>query len=155
MKGLNILGEFWSIIKVECKNTEILLWQYWPNSAGIFICVKLDYFQSCRYSICIYQLLPFIVLWILNLVPLKMHIVETYWCIIWRGLCRIFFSQGVTVKQGDPGRLSLPPSRGSSVESLSDVRARPPSALVSGEAKRMSADMSEIEARIASITGKI
>ncbi|XP_027740293.1 mitogen-activated protein kinase kinase kinase 7 isoform X4 [Empidonax traillii] len=59
-----------------------------------------------------------------------------------------------TTKQpGDPGRLSLPPSRGSSVESLSDVRARPPSALVSGEAKRMSADMSEIEARIASITG--
>ncbi|XP_005484016.1 mitogen-activated protein kinase kinase kinase 7 isoform X3 [Molothrus aeneus] len=58
-----------------------------------------------------------------------------------------------TAKQpGDPGRLSLPPSRGSSVESLSDVRARPPSALVSGEAKRMSADMSEIEARIASIT---
>ncbi|XP_039914228.1 mitogen-activated protein kinase kinase kinase 7 isoform X8 [Hirundo rustica] len=59
-----------------------------------------------------------------------------------------------TAKQpGDPGRLSLPPSRGSSVESLSEVRARPPSALVSGEAKRMSADMSEIEARIASITG--
>ncbi|XP_076189357.1 mitogen-activated protein kinase kinase kinase 7 isoform X4 [Aptenodytes patagonicus] len=59
-----------------------------------------------------------------------------------------------TAKQpGDPGRLSLPPSRGSSVESLSDVRARPQSALVSGEAKRMSADMSEIEARIASITG--
>ncbi|XP_066171244.1 mitogen-activated protein kinase kinase kinase 7 isoform X4 [Sylvia atricapilla] len=59
-----------------------------------------------------------------------------------------------TAKQpGDPGRLSLPPSRGSSVESLSDVRARPPSALVAGEAKRMSADMSEIEARIASITG--
>ncbi|XP_071404872.1 mitogen-activated protein kinase kinase kinase 7 isoform X4 [Pithys albifrons albifrons] len=59
-----------------------------------------------------------------------------------------------TAKQpGDPGRLSLPPSRGSSVESLSDVRARPPSALVSGEAKRMSADMTEIEARIASITG--
>ncbi|NXN78916.1 M3K7 kinase, partial [Bombycilla garrulus] len=58
-----------------------------------------------------------------------------------------------TAKQpGDPGRLSLPPSRGSSVESLSDIRARPPSALVSGEAKRMSADMSEIEARIASIT---
>ncbi|XP_076189355.1 mitogen-activated protein kinase kinase kinase 7 isoform X3 [Aptenodytes patagonicus] len=58
-----------------------------------------------------------------------------------------------TAKQpGDPGRLSLPPSRGSSVESLSDVRARPQSALVSGEAKRMSADMSEIEARIASIT---
>lgn len=84
-----------------------------------------------------------------------MHIVETYWCIILRGLCRIFCSQNVTIKQGDPGRLSLPPSRGSSVESLSDVRARPPSALVSGEAKRMSADMSEIEARIASITGKI
>ncbi|KAM6323738.1 mitogen-activated protein kinase kinase kinase 7 isoform 2-T2 [Aegotheles albertisi] len=59
-----------------------------------------------------------------------------------------------TAKQpGDPGRLSLPPSRGSSVESLSDVRARPQSALVSGEGKRMSADMSEIEARIASITG--
>ncbi|XP_065487194.1 mitogen-activated protein kinase kinase kinase 7 isoform X4 [Caloenas nicobarica] len=59
-----------------------------------------------------------------------------------------------TAKQpGDPGRLSLPPSRGSSVESLSDVRARPQPALVSGEAKRMSADMSEIEARIASITG--
>ncbi|XP_064025588.1 mitogen-activated protein kinase kinase kinase 7 isoform X4 [Pogoniulus pusillus] len=58
-----------------------------------------------------------------------------------------------TAKQpGDPGRLSLPPSRGSSVESLSDVRARPQSALVS-EGKRMSADMSEIEARIASITG--
>ncbi|KFV81314.1 Mitogen-activated protein kinase kinase kinase 7, partial [Struthio camelus australis] len=58
-----------------------------------------------------------------------------------------------TAKQpGDPGRLSLPPSRGSSVESLSDVRGRPQSALVSGEAKRMSADMSEIEARIASTT---
>ncbi|KAM4679505.1 mitogen-activated protein kinase kinase kinase 7 isoform 3-T3 [Amazona ochrocephala] len=58
-----------------------------------------------------------------------------------------------TAKQpGDAGRLSLPPSRGSSVESLSDVRARPQSSVVSGEAKRMSADMSEIEARIASIT---
>ncbi|XP_065587082.1 mitogen-activated protein kinase kinase kinase 7 isoform X4 [Cyrtonyx montezumae] len=58
-----------------------------------------------------------------------------------------------TAKQpGDPGRLSLPPSRGSSVESLSDVRGRPQSALVSGEAKRMSADMSEIEARIPSTT---
>ncbi|XP_042695960.1 mitogen-activated protein kinase kinase kinase 7 isoform X4 [Centrocercus urophasianus] len=54
---------------------------------------------------------------------------------------------------GDPGRLSLPPSRGSSVESLSDVRGRPQSALVSGEAKRMSADMSEMEARIPSTTG--
>uniref|UniRef100_A0A2D4NWE4 Serine-threonine/tyrosine-protein kinase catalytic domain-containing protein n=1 Tax=Micrurus surinamensis TaxID=129470 RepID=A0A2D4NWE4_MICSU len=50
---------------------------------------------------------------------------------------------------GESGRLSLPPSRGSSVESLSDVRGRPQSALVSGEGKRMSADMSEIEARIA------
>ncbi|XP_040523065.1 mitogen-activated protein kinase kinase kinase 7 isoform X2 [Gallus gallus] len=58
-----------------------------------------------------------------------------------------------TAKQpGDPGRLSLPPSRGSSVESLSDVRGRPQSALVSGEAKRMSADMSEMEARIPSTT---
>ncbi|XP_035176629.1 mitogen-activated protein kinase kinase kinase 7 isoform X1 [Oxyura jamaicensis] len=58
-----------------------------------------------------------------------------------------------TAKQpGEPGRLSLPPSRGSSVESLSDVRGRPQSALVSGEAKRMSADMSEIEARIPSTT---
>ncbi|XP_059588082.1 mitogen-activated protein kinase kinase kinase 7 isoform X5 [Alligator mississippiensis] len=55
---------------------------------------------------------------------------------------------------GDPGRLSLPPSRGSSVESLSDVRGRPQSTLVSGEgAKRMSADMSEIEARIAATSG--
>ncbi|XP_039385051.1 mitogen-activated protein kinase kinase kinase 7 isoform X4 [Mauremys mutica] len=51
-------------------------------------------------------------------------------------------------QSGDPGRLSLPPSRGSSVESLSDVRGRPQSTLVSGEGKRMSADMSEIEARI-------
>ncbi|XP_026522356.1 mitogen-activated protein kinase kinase kinase 7 isoform X4 [Notechis scutatus] len=50
---------------------------------------------------------------------------------------------------GESGRLSLPPSRGSSVESLSDVRGRPQSAHVSGEGKRMSADMSEIEARIA------
>uniref|UniRef100_A0A0B8RUD3 Mitogen-activated protein kinase kinase kinase 7 n=1 Tax=Philothamnus irregularis TaxID=1899461 RepID=A0A0B8RUD3_9SAUR len=50
---------------------------------------------------------------------------------------------------GEPGRLSLPPSRGSSVESLSEVRGRPQSAHVSGEGKRMSADMSEIEARIA------
>ncbi|XP_053877545.1 mitogen-activated protein kinase kinase kinase 7 isoform X5 [Malaclemys terrapin pileata] len=51
-------------------------------------------------------------------------------------------------QSGDPGRLSLPPSRGSSVESLSDVRGRPQSTLLSGEGKRMSADMSEIEARI-------
>ncbi|XP_065256428.1 mitogen-activated protein kinase kinase kinase 7 isoform X3 [Emys orbicularis] len=57
-------------------------------------------------------------------------------------------------QSGDPGRLSLPPSRGSSVESLSDVRGRPQSTLVSGEGKRMSADMSEIEARItATIAG--
>ncbi|XP_067386143.1 mitogen-activated protein kinase kinase kinase 7 isoform X1 [Emydura macquarii macquarii] len=55
-------------------------------------------------------------------------------------------------QSGDPGRLSLPPSRGSSVESLSDVRGRPQSTLVSGEGKRMSADMSEIEARIAANT---
>ncbi|XP_053143388.1 mitogen-activated protein kinase kinase kinase 7 isoform X4 [Hemicordylus capensis] len=56
-------------------------------------------------------------------------------------------------QSGEPGRLSLPPSRGSSVESLSDVRGRPQSTLVSGEGKRMSADMSEIEARIAATTG--
>ncbi|XP_026522360.1 mitogen-activated protein kinase kinase kinase 7 isoform X8 [Notechis scutatus] len=54
---------------------------------------------------------------------------------------------------GESGRLSLPPSRGSSVESLSDVRGRPQSAHVSGEGKRMSADMSEIEARIAASAG--
>ncbi|XP_060128582.1 mitogen-activated protein kinase kinase kinase 7 isoform X2 [Podarcis muralis] len=55
-------------------------------------------------------------------------------------------------QSGEPGRLSLPPSRGSSVESLSEVRGRPQSTLVSGESKRMSADMSEIEARIAATT---
>ncbi|KAJ6665788.1 hypothetical protein lerEdw1_001260 [Lerista edwardsae] len=55
-------------------------------------------------------------------------------------------------QSGETGRLSLPPSRGSSVESLSDVRGRPQSTLVSGEGKRMSADMSEIEARIAAPT---
>ncbi|XP_008163766.1 mitogen-activated protein kinase kinase kinase 7 isoform X3 [Chrysemys picta bellii] len=55
-------------------------------------------------------------------------------------------------QSGDPGRLSLPPSRGSSVESLSDVRGRQ-STLVSGEGKRMSADMSEIEARITATIG--
>ncbi|XP_044283562.1 mitogen-activated protein kinase kinase kinase 7 isoform X5 [Varanus komodoensis] len=54
---------------------------------------------------------------------------------------------------GEPGHLSLPPSRGSSVESLSEVRGRPQSTLVSGESKRMSADMSEIEARIAAAPG--
>ncbi|XP_034264890.1 mitogen-activated protein kinase kinase kinase 7 isoform X9 [Pantherophis guttatus] len=54
---------------------------------------------------------------------------------------------------GESGRLSLPPSRGSSVESLSEVRGRPQSAHVSGEGKRMSADMSEIEARIAASAG--
>ncbi|XP_039385055.1 mitogen-activated protein kinase kinase kinase 7 isoform X8 [Mauremys mutica] len=57
-------------------------------------------------------------------------------------------------QSGDPGRLSLPPSRGSSVESLSDVRGRPQSTLVSGEGKRMSADMSEIEARITAGNGQ-
>ncbi|XP_074166387.1 mitogen-activated protein kinase kinase kinase 7 isoform X4 [Sminthopsis crassicaudata] len=46
-------------------------------------------------------------------------------------------------QQSDSGRLSLGASRGSSVESL------PPSS----EGKRMSADMSEIEARIAASTG--
>ncbi|XP_066468819.1 mitogen-activated protein kinase kinase kinase 7 isoform X2 [Tiliqua scincoides] len=56
-------------------------------------------------------------------------------------------------QSGESGRLSLPPSRGSSVESLSDVRGRPQSTLVSGESKRMSADMSEIEARIVAPTG--
>ncbi|XP_066468812.1 mitogen-activated protein kinase kinase kinase 7 isoform X1 [Tiliqua scincoides] len=55
-------------------------------------------------------------------------------------------------QSGESGRLSLPPSRGSSVESLSDVRGRPQSTLVSGESKRMSADMSEIEARIVAPT---
>ncbi|KAM9155317.1 mitogen-activated protein kinase kinase kinase 7 isoform 4-T4 [Pangshura tecta] len=56
-------------------------------------------------------------------------------------------------QSGDPGRLSLPPSHGSSVESLSDVRGRPQSTLVSGEGKRMSADMSEMEARIIGTSG--
>ncbi|CAI9588306.1 unnamed protein product [Staurois parvus] len=42
---------------------------------------------------------------------------------------------------GEPGRLSLPPSRGSSVESLSDTRG-----------KRKSADMSESEPRISGST---
>ncbi|XP_044780238.2 mitogen-activated protein kinase kinase kinase 7 isoform X3 [Bubalus bubalis] len=46
-------------------------------------------------------------------------------------------------QQGESGRLSLGASRGSSVESL------PPTS----EGKRMSADMSEIEARIAATTG--
>ncbi|XP_029451268.1 mitogen-activated protein kinase kinase kinase 7 isoform X1 [Rhinatrema bivittatum] len=53
---------------------------------------------------------------------------------------------------GDPGRLSLPPSRGSSVESLSDTRGRPQSTLGPVDGKRMSADMSEIEARISATT---
>ncbi|XP_048350245.1 mitogen-activated protein kinase kinase kinase 7 isoform X3 [Sphaerodactylus townsendi] len=53
---------------------------------------------------------------------------------------------------GEPGRLSLPPSRGSSMESLSDGRGRQQSTLVSGEGKRISADMSEIEARITATT---
>ncbi|XP_069462562.1 mitogen-activated protein kinase kinase kinase 7 isoform X4 [Ambystoma mexicanum] len=53
---------------------------------------------------------------------------------------------------GDSGRLSLPPSRGSSVESLPDIRGRPQSTLVPSESKRLSADMSEIEARISAST---
>ncbi|XP_018427558.1 PREDICTED: mitogen-activated protein kinase kinase kinase 7 isoform X7 [Nanorana parkeri] len=53
---------------------------------------------------------------------------------------------------GEQGRLSLPPSRGSSVESLSDTRGKPPSILTS-ESKRMSADMSESESRISASTG--
>ncbi|KAM4771428.1 mitogen-activated protein kinase kinase kinase 7 isoform 2-T2 [Rhinophrynus dorsalis] len=55
-------------------------------------------------------------------------------------------------QSGEPGRLSLPPSRGSSVESLSEVRGRPPSTLSTSEGKRMSADMSELEARISAST---
>ncbi|XP_078504380.1 mitogen-activated protein kinase kinase kinase 7 isoform X1 [Lissotriton helveticus] len=51
-------------------------------------------------------------------------------------------------QSGESGRLSLPPSRGGSVESLHDVRGRPPATLVPTESKRMSADMSELEARI-------
>ncbi|XP_063773063.1 mitogen-activated protein kinase kinase kinase 7 isoform X2 [Pseudophryne corroboree] len=53
----------------------------------------------------------------------------------------------------ESGRLSLPPSRGSSVESLSDARGKPPSIIGTSESKRMSADMSELEARIAASTG--
>ncbi|XP_041419831.1 mitogen-activated protein kinase kinase kinase 7 S homeolog isoform X2 [Xenopus laevis] len=53
---------------------------------------------------------------------------------------------------GETGRLSLPPSRGSSVESLSEIRGRPPSTLGTSEGKRMSADMSELEARISAST---
>ncbi|XP_062980940.1 mitogen-activated protein kinase kinase kinase 7 isoform X1 [Elgaria multicarinata webbii] len=52
-------------------------------------------------------------------------------------------------QSGETGR--LPPSRGSSVESLSEVRGRPQATLVSGESKRMSADMSEIEPRIVAV----
>ncbi|XP_072264750.1 mitogen-activated protein kinase kinase kinase 7 isoform X2 [Pyxicephalus adspersus] len=51
----------------------------------------------------------------------------------------------------ESGRLSLPPSRGSSVESLSDTRAKPPS-ILTPESKRMSADMSESEPRISTTT---
>ncbi|XP_062980941.1 mitogen-activated protein kinase kinase kinase 7 isoform X2 [Elgaria multicarinata webbii] len=54
-------------------------------------------------------------------------------------------------QSGETGR--LPPSRGSSVESLSEVRGRPQATLVSGESKRMSADMSEIEPRIVAVPG--
>ncbi|XP_040206038.1 mitogen-activated protein kinase kinase kinase 7 isoform X2 [Rana temporaria] len=52
---------------------------------------------------------------------------------------------------GEPGRLSLPPSRGSSVESLSDTRVKPPS-ILTPESKRRSADMSESEPRISAGT---
>ncbi|KAE8602894.1 hypothetical protein XENTR_v10014165 [Xenopus tropicalis] len=55
-------------------------------------------------------------------------------------------------QSGETGRLSLPPSRGSSVESLSEIRGRPPSTLGTSEGKRMSADMSELEARISAST---
>ncbi|XP_053566526.1 mitogen-activated protein kinase kinase kinase 7 isoform X1 [Bombina bombina] len=51
-------------------------------------------------------------------------------------------------QSGEPGRLSLPPSRGSSVESLTDPRGRPSSTLGPSDDKRMSADMSELEQRI-------
>ncbi|KAG8444758.1 hypothetical protein GDO86_009797 [Hymenochirus boettgeri] len=54
-------------------------------------------------------------------------------------------------QQGETGRLSLPPSRGSSVESLSEIRGRPSTSGTS-EGKRMSADMSELEARISAST---
>ncbi|XP_068087273.1 mitogen-activated protein kinase kinase kinase 7 isoform X2 [Hyperolius riggenbachi] len=55
-------------------------------------------------------------------------------------------------KQGvEPGRLSFPPSRGSSVESLSDTQRRPPS-ILPPDSKRMSADLSEPEARISTST---
>ena len=47
-------------------------------------------------------------------------------------------------QQSESGRLSLGASRGSSVESL------PPTS----DGKRMSADMSEVEARIAATAGK-
>ncbi|XP_077343368.1 mitogen-activated protein kinase kinase kinase 7 isoform X5 [Lithobates pipiens] len=53
---------------------------------------------------------------------------------------------------GEPGRLSLPPSRGSSVESLSDTRVKPPS-ILTPESKRKSPDMSESEPRISAGTG--
>ncbi|KAM5165496.1 mitogen-activated protein kinase kinase kinase 7 [Mantella aurantiaca] len=52
---------------------------------------------------------------------------------------------------GEPGRLSLPPSRGSSVESLSDTQRKPPS-ILTPESKRISADMSESEPRISAST---
>ncbi|XP_077343367.1 mitogen-activated protein kinase kinase kinase 7 isoform X4 [Lithobates pipiens] len=52
---------------------------------------------------------------------------------------------------GEPGRLSLPPSRGSSVESLSDTRVKPPS-ILTPESKRKSPDMSESEPRISAGT---
>ncbi|XP_063299645.1 mitogen-activated protein kinase kinase kinase 7 isoform X3 [Pelobates fuscus] len=56
-------------------------------------------------------------------------------------------------QSGEPGRLSLPPSRGSSIESLSDIQRRPPSNLGTSDDKRKSADMSELEPRLSASTG--
>ncbi|MBN3283439.1 M3K7 kinase, partial [Polyodon spathula] len=47
--------------------------------------------------------------------------------------------------KGDSGRMTLPLSRGGSVESLPEVRGRP---VTSAENKRMSADLSELDPRI-------
>ncbi|CAH2252579.1 mitogen-activated kinase kinase kinase 7 isoform X3 [Pelobates cultripes] len=55
-------------------------------------------------------------------------------------------------QSGEPGRLSLPPSRGSSIESLSDIQRRPPSNLGTSDDKRKSADMSELEPRLSAST---
>ncbi|XP_063299643.1 mitogen-activated protein kinase kinase kinase 7 isoform X1 [Pelobates fuscus] len=58
-------------------------------------------------------------------------------------------------QSGEPGRLSLPPSRGSSIESLSDIQRRPPSNLGTSDDKRKSADMSELEPRLSASTAYI